>query len=170
MRNCPNATSPRGLSSGHIGAGSLSLWSSRCFGFGLLFQLSLVPILGVAERRACPFGAATCQHHASRGPETRGILPASYRNANRPPHRSAAVNFDLIQKCGPHRLTFSPLAGAAKTNPSQIDGRVLRTGAANFSASGLKRQANDLIVIDSIEAAAANFDARFATGQLLSQP
>jgi hypothetical protein len=30
----------------------------------------------------------------------------------------------------------------------QIDGRLLRTGAANFSASGLKRQVNDLIVID----------------------
>jgi phosphatidylserine/phosphatidylglycerophosphate/cardiolipin synthase-like enzyme len=28
----------------------------------------------------------------------------------------------------------------------QIDGRLLRTGAANFSASGLKRQDNDLIV------------------------
>jgi phosphatidylserine/phosphatidylglycerophosphate/cardiolipin synthase-like enzyme len=33
----------------------------------------------------------------------------------------------------------------------QIDGRLLRTGAANFSASGLKRQDNDLIVIESAE-------------------
>jgi phosphatidylserine/phosphatidylglycerophosphate/cardiolipin synthase-like enzyme len=31
----------------------------------------------------------------------------------------------------------------------QIDGRMLRTGAANFSASGLKRQDNDLIVIET---------------------
>ena len=31
----------------------------------------------------------------------------------------------------------------------QIDGRLLRTGAANFSASGLKRQDNDVIVIES---------------------
>ncbi|WGJ13761.1 hypothetical protein QEV83_13860 [Methylocapsa sp. D3K7] len=30
-----------------------------------------------------------------------------------------------------------------------IDGRLLRSGAANFSASGLKRQDNDLIVIES---------------------
>jgi phosphatidylserine/phosphatidylglycerophosphate/cardiolipin synthase-like enzyme len=30
----------------------------------------------------------------------------------------------------------------------QIDGKLLRTGAANFSASGLKRQDNDLIVIE----------------------
>jgi phosphatidylserine/phosphatidylglycerophosphate/cardiolipin synthase-like enzyme len=53
----------------------------------------------------------------------------------------------------------------------QIDGRLLRTGAANFSASGLKRQDNDLIVIESAEAAASfkrNFDARFASGEALS--
>jgi phosphatidylserine/phosphatidylglycerophosphate/cardiolipin synthase-like enzyme len=31
----------------------------------------------------------------------------------------------------------------------QIDGRVLRTGAANFSASGLKRQDNDLIIMET---------------------
>ncbi len=42
----------------------------------------------------------------------------------------------------------------------QIDGRWLRTGAANFSASGLKRQDNDLLVIDS-EAAAKAFERRF---------
>lgn len=48
-----------------------------------------------------------------------------------------------------------------------IDGRLLRTGAANFSASGEKRQDNDLIVIESAEAAATfkrAFDARFAGG------
>jgi phosphatidylserine/phosphatidylglycerophosphate/cardiolipin synthase-like enzyme len=53
----------------------------------------------------------------------------------------------------------------------QIDGKLLRTGAANFSASGLKRQDNDLIVIESAEAAASfkrNFDARFAAGEALS--
>jgi len=42
----------------------------------------------------------------------------------------------------------------------QIDGRLLRTGAANFSASGLKRQDNDLIVIES-PVAAAMFERRF---------
>ena len=47
----------------------------------------------------------------------------------------------------------------------QIDGKLLRTGAANFSASGLKRQDDDLVVIESAEAAAAfkpAFDARFS--------
>jgi hypothetical protein len=33
----------------------------------------------------------------------------------------------------------------------QIDGCTLRTGAVNFSASGLKRQDNDLIIIESAE-------------------
>lgn len=42
----------------------------------------------------------------------------------------------------------------------QIDRRWLRTGAANFSASGLKRQDNDLLVIDS-QAAAVAFERRF---------
>jgi hypothetical protein len=37
----------------------------------------------------------------------------------------------------------------------EIDGKLLRTGAANFSASGLKRLDNDLIVIESADAAAA---------------
>ena len=42
----------------------------------------------------------------------------------------------------------------------QIDGRLLRTGAANFTASGLKRQDNDLVVIES-PAAAAEFRRHF---------
>jgi phosphatidylserine/phosphatidylglycerophosphate/cardiolipin synthase-like enzyme len=47
----------------------------------------------------------------------------------------------------------------------QSDGRLLRTGAANFSASGLKRQDNDLIVIKDAQAAAKfqhTFEAQFA--------
>jgi phosphatidylserine/phosphatidylglycerophosphate/cardiolipin synthase-like enzyme len=50
----------------------------------------------------------------------------------------------------------------------EIDGRWLRTGAANFSASGLKRQDNDLLVIESPAAAEAferRFDAMFAQGE-----
>jgi phosphatidylserine/phosphatidylglycerophosphate/cardiolipin synthase-like enzyme len=35
-----------------------------------------------------------------------------------------------------------------------VDGHVLRTGAANFLPSGLKRQDNDLIVIKDTQAAA----------------
>jgi phosphatidylserine/phosphatidylglycerophosphate/cardiolipin synthase-like enzyme len=53
----------------------------------------------------------------------------------------------------------------------QIDGRIVRTGAANFSAVGLKLQDNDLIIIDSANAAAQfkrNFEDRFASGEDLS--
>ena len=52
----------------------------------------------------------------------------------------------------------------------QIDGRVLRTGATSFSASGLKRQNNGLVVVESAEAAQAFkrvFDARFASAETL---
>jgi hypothetical protein len=52
------------------------------------------------------------------------------------------------------------------THGYEIDGRLLRTGAANFSASGLQRQDNDLIVIGSAAAAfKRTFDARFAGGE-----
>jgi hypothetical protein len=53
----------------------------------------------------------------------------------------------------------------------QIDGRLLRTGAASFSASGLKRQDKDLIVIKDAQAAAKfqhTFEAQFASGKSLS--
>ncbi|WP_051952896.1 phospholipase D-like domain-containing protein [Methylocapsa aurea] len=51
----------------------------------------------------------------------------------------------------------------------QIDGRLLRTGAANFSAVGLKRQDNDLIVIES-PAAAAAFERHFEAIYARSEP
>ena len=59
------------------------------------------------------YRATTAQWHADRSARrlkpsklTRGVLSAVHRNADRPPHRSATVNFDLIEKCTPHRLTF----------------------------------------------------------------
>jgi len=53
----------------------------------------------------------------------------------------------------------------------QVDGHVLRMGAANFSASGLKREDDDLIVIEGAEAATAfkrNFEARFIGGNSMA--
>jgi phosphatidylserine/phosphatidylglycerophosphate/cardiolipin synthase-like enzyme len=53
----------------------------------------------------------------------------------------------------------------------EIDGQPLRTGAANFSASGLRRQDNDLIVLKDAQAAAKFkhvFETRFASGEALA--
>ena len=44
----------------------------------------------------------------------------------------------------------------------EIDGAMLRTGSANFSASGEKRQDNDLLIVKS-SAAAADFKRTFET-------
>jgi hypothetical protein len=79
----------------------------------------------------------------------------------KPENRLGELNTDL--------RSFPPSPAATADG---IDGRLLRTGAANFSASGLKRQDNDLIVIESVDAAAAfkrNFDAQFAEGDPLAR-
>ena len=47
----------------------------------------------------------------------------------------------------------------------EIDGRVLRTGAANFSASGLKRQDNDLIIAQLGTESPAAIYAKCADGR-----
>jgi phosphatidylserine/phosphatidylglycerophosphate/cardiolipin synthase-like enzyme len=54
---------------------------------------------------------------------------------------------------------------------NKIDGRLLRTGAANFSTYGFKRQDNDLVVIETAGAATAfksAFEVRYDSGELLS--
>ena len=83
----------------------------------------------------------------------------------------------MFGACGNEAKWFEPRRAAPVDPPPQmhfksyqIDGRLLRTGAANFSASGLKRQDNELIVIESTEAAAVfkyNFEARFGRADTL---
>lgn len=76
-----------------------------------------------------------------------------------------------LRDAGGRDLDQAQTRGAYAFEELPTDGRWLGTGAANFSASGLKRQDNDLIMIESAEAAAAfkhNFDARFASGKALS--
>jgi phosphatidylserine/phosphatidylglycerophosphate/cardiolipin synthase-like enzyme len=50
-----------------------------------------------------------------------------------------------------------------------IDGELLRTGSANFSASGERQQDNDLVVIRDARAA-AKFDAHFERMWDAAQP
>jgi phosphatidylserine/phosphatidylglycerophosphate/cardiolipin synthase-like enzyme len=56
-----------------------------------------------------------------------------------------APNFDMRRKARNHDLMH--------LKSFQVDGRRLRTGSANFSVSGEVYQDNDLIVIESAEAA-----------------
>jgi phosphatidylserine/phosphatidylglycerophosphate/cardiolipin synthase-like enzyme len=95
------------------------------------------------------------------------IMQALTRAADREPSQ---VFHDLAETPGVEIWTKHKLAAPMHLKSYQIDGRLLRTGAANFSASGLKRQDNDLIVIESAKAATAfkhAFEARFASGELL---
>ena len=83
----------------------------------------------------------------------------------------AKVFQDLAETPGVEIRTKRDHGAPMHLKSYEIDGRLLRTGAANFSASGLKRQDNKLIVIESTDAAAAfkhNFEARFASGEALS--
>jgi len=75
---------------------------------------------------------------------------------------------DLAETPGAEIRTKHTPSAAMHLKSYQINGRSLRTGAANFCASGLKRQDNYLVVTESAEAAAAfkrEFDAQFASGE-----
>ena len=83
---------------------------------------------------------------------------------------SARVFNDLAETPGVEIRIKHETSALMHLKTYQIDGKLLRTGAANYSASGLKRQDNDLIVIESAGAAAAfkqTFEARFASGEAL---
>ena len=103
---------------------------------------------------------------ADRGVKVRIYLDGA-QLAEREP---AKVFLDLAETPGVEIRIKNKTSDPMHLKSYQIDGRLLRTGAANFSASRLKRQDNDLIVIESAEAAASfkrNFDARFASGEAL---
>jgi phosphatidylserine/phosphatidylglycerophosphate/cardiolipin synthase-like enzyme len=102
----------------------------------------------------------------------RGVAIRLYLDGTQLAEREPAKVFrDLAETPGVEIRIKHETSAPMHLKSYQIDGRILRTGAANFSASGLKRQDNDLIVIESAGAAASfkrNFDARFASGEALS--
>ncbi len=102
----------------------------------------------------------------------RGVKVRIYLDGSQLAERERAKVFnDLVETPGVETRTKHNPGAPMHLKSYQIDGQLLRSGAANFSASGLKRQDNDLIVIESAAAAAAfkhNFDARFASGEALS--
>ena len=102
----------------------------------------------------------------------RGVAIRIYLDGTQLAEREPAKIFrDLAETPGVEIRIKHETSDPMHLKSYQIDGRLLRTGAANFSASGLKRQDNDLIAIESAEAAASfkhNFDGRFANGEALS--
>jgi phosphatidylserine/phosphatidylglycerophosphate/cardiolipin synthase-like enzyme len=93
------------------------------------------------------------------------------RHEARAGRRPAKVFNDLAETPGVEIRIKRKNSDLMHLKSYQTDGRLLRTGAANFSASGLKRQDNDLIVIESAAAAAAfkhAFDVQYDTGEALA--
>jgi len=83
----------------------------------------------------------------------RGVKVRIYLNGTQLAEREPSKVFnDLIEMPGVEMLTKHTPAASTHLKSYQIDGPLLRTGAANFSASGIKRQDNDLILIKSAEA------------------
>ena len=102
----------------------------------------------------------------------RGVKVRIYLDGTQLAEREPAKVFnDLAETPGVEIRIKHETSAPMHLKSYQIDGKFLRTGAANFSASGLKRQDNDLIVIESPDAAAAferAFEGRYSSGDSLS--
>jgi phosphatidylserine/phosphatidylglycerophosphate/cardiolipin synthase-like enzyme len=86
----------------------------------------------------------------------RGVRVHIYLDGTQFAERAPSKVFhDLAETPGVEIKTKHKPAASMPLKSYQFDGRLLRTSAANFSASGVKRQDNDLIVIENAEAAAA---------------
>jgi phosphatidylserine/phosphatidylglycerophosphate/cardiolipin synthase-like enzyme len=97
----------------------------------------------------------------------RGVKVRIYRDGTQFAEREPTRVFqDLAQTPGVEIRIKRSHGAPMHLKSYQIDGRILRTGAANFSASGLKRQDNDLIIIEANFRRA--FETRFANGEELS--
>ncbi len=87
---------------------------------------------------------------AERGVEVRLVLDRS---------QLPRTNVARLEPIAPF-VRVSPAGPLMHLKAYAIDGRRLRTGSANFSAAGLKHQANDLVLIDDADAL-ARFEAAF---------
>jgi phosphatidylserine/phosphatidylglycerophosphate/cardiolipin synthase-like enzyme len=98
----------------------------------------------------------------------RGAKVRIYLDSSQLAERQPAIVFqDLARARGVEIRVKRENSALMHLKSYEIDGNLLRTGAANFSASGLKRQDNDLVVIKDAQAAAKfkhAFEARFASG------
>jgi phosphatidylserine/phosphatidylglycerophosphate/cardiolipin synthase-like enzyme len=104
--------------------------------------------------------------------------PVALRALNDAEHRGVAIRIVLDPREHQDFVKLADLADNVRVKRSgpfmhlkayAIDGALLRTGSANFSASGERRQDNDLIVIRDA-GATARFDARFERMWKSAQP
>jgi phosphatidylserine/phosphatidylglycerophosphate/cardiolipin synthase-like enzyme len=90
--------------------------------------------------------ATALRRAASRGVKVRVYLDGAETGRGASGHFAEAPNLEVRRK--------DPSRDLMHLKSYQVDGRVLRTGSTNFSVSGEVYQDNDLIVIDSPQAAA----------------
>lgn len=87
----------------------------------------------------------------------RGVKVRIYLDPDQPAAKSADRNtpfWSLLRS--PNVENRAKLGGAdiMHLKAYQVDGRILRTGSANFSVSGARRQDNDLLIVESATAVA----------------
>ncbi len=93
---------------------------------------------------------------------TRGVHARLYRQPEeREPHGAVADALARLAAAPNVEVRFKAHGALMHLKSYLVDGRVLRGGAANFSASGLKSQDNDRVETDD-PAAVAAFGAAFA--------
>jgi len=134
-----------------------------------LFRAFLTAVFLLAALAPCLADPAPLIHYAPTE-NLEHVDVALIDRAEREIDMAAYVFSELAERVGVEIQTKRDHGNPMHLKSYQIDGKLLRTGAANFSASGLKRQDDDLVVIESAEAAAAfkpAFDARFASGEAL---
>ena len=90
----------------------------------------------------------------------RGVRVRLYLDEEQVTGRAASDALAVIRSAGIAVRMKPAHAEAMHLKAFQIDGRVLRTGSANFTFSGGRRQDNDLVMIESAKLAAA-FAAKF---------
>jgi len=95
---------------------------------------------------------------ARRGVKVRIYLDPE-QNPPREAHRGGRLA-ELLATAGVEARVKSAAGDLMHMKSYQVDGRWVRSGSANFSFSGESRQDNDLVVLDSVEAASV-YAAKF---------
>ena len=95
----------------------------------------------------------------------RGVVVRLYLDAGE--SRRGAKFFDALEAAGVE-IRFKPGGPLIHLKSYVVDGKILRTGSANFTLGGERRQDNDLIFLTGaadVAAAEAAFERLFAAGE-----